>query len=351
MSRVLAALESLKLSTRRILASRALQPLWAPFLGDSATVVMLHRFSIEQDSIVGHDPLCLATNLEFLRKRKYNIISLHDLVDRLDTGLSPLPKTVVFTIDDGYADALDIGAPIFERYQCPASVFLITGWLDGEVWLWYDAVRYLIGDDKSGSCAVSIGPELVTLQWSNEKEREIRLRSLLERLKDCPTGMVEEIVRELERSVGRKLPQRPPSSLSPTTWEKVRTWESRGLSFGAHTHRHPILANADSARVRDELSRSVRRLREEVRNPLPVFCYPNGRRSDYGKREHRILHELGIERAVTAEEGYLTLRDYQSAPFDLPRIAYREQHSAFRNQVSGLGRARLWLAGVSAQGR
>src|SRR5512145_142203 len=64
----------------------------------AAAILTLHRFTAYGRT--GHDPAALARNLEWLRRRRYRMVSLMDLIDQVRNRLAPSPRTVVFTVDD-----------------------------------------------------------------------------------------------------------------------------------------------------------------------------------------------------------------------------------------------------------
>ena len=51
----------------------------------------------------------------------------------------------MFTIDDGFIDHHDIAGPLFADYDIPLTFFLVTGFIDGELWPWDDQLSYAIG--------------------------------------------------------------------------------------------------------------------------------------------------------------------------------------------------------------
>src|SRR5688572_27287631 len=130
----------------KTLAARALAtpPLarWAPLLAGRATIFMMHRFAVPDLGVSGHDPEVVRSALEYLRRRKYHFATLTELLDCLERG-EPMPeRTIVFTIDDGYFDQAEIAAPLFAEFDCSATCFVCTGFVDGELWMWWDQIEH-----------------------------------------------------------------------------------------------------------------------------------------------------------------------------------------------------------------
>jgi peptidoglycan/xylan/chitin deacetylase (PgdA/CDA1 family) len=48
------------------------------------------------------------------------------------------------TFDDGYADNLYNAKPLLERYGIPATVFLITGYIEDKRQLWWEELVRLL---------------------------------------------------------------------------------------------------------------------------------------------------------------------------------------------------------------
>ena len=115
-------------------------PIFTPLLRGAGAVLMLHRFADPEFGGVGHDPKLLRDNLAALRRAGREVISLQEMIRRVQEedlgGSSP----IAFTVDDGYADFPAVGAPVFAEFDCPVTVFLVSGALDGPCWFWWDRV-------------------------------------------------------------------------------------------------------------------------------------------------------------------------------------------------------------------
>src|SRR6478609_3527141 len=87
--------------------------LFAPFARRCGVVFMLHRFRGPGSPPDGYDPAALRRALAYLRRKKYNVVSIEALL-RCNLEGRPVPdRSIAFTIDDGYADHAEIGAPLF----------------------------------------------------------------------------------------------------------------------------------------------------------------------------------------------------------------------------------------------
>ena len=68
-----------------------------------------------------------AQQMAWLKRLGYHVLGLEDyLRDRLEGRLPPA-RSVVITIDDGYADNYSVAYPIIQRYGFPVTIFLVSG--------------------------------------------------------------------------------------------------------------------------------------------------------------------------------------------------------------------------------
>lgn len=63
---------------------------------------------------------------------RYRAITFEELVRALREQRYPPPRSVVITIDDGYADNFDVSQPILARHGFPATLFLVSQRLGAE---------------------------------------------------------------------------------------------------------------------------------------------------------------------------------------------------------------------------
>jgi GT2 family glycosyltransferase/peptidoglycan/xylan/chitin deacetylase (PgdA/CDA1 family) len=72
-----------------------------------------------------------ARQLRLLKALRYRPIGFAELARMLAAGEAPPPRSVVITIDDGYADNLEIAKPLLRKRRFPATVFLVSRGIGG----------------------------------------------------------------------------------------------------------------------------------------------------------------------------------------------------------------------------
>jgi peptidoglycan/xylan/chitin deacetylase (PgdA/CDA1 family) len=307
----------------------------APGRSGIASIFMLHRFGREAH---GHDPLVVRRLLGWLRTHRFDVLDLEDLFRRLGGEGAPIRRAVAFTIDDGYADQAEIAAPVFAEYDAPVTTFLATGFLDGTLWLWWDQIEYLLQGSRRDHLTLTVQGQPVDLHLGGPLERQRATEKVVERCKFLPDAERLATIAALARLVERPVPDTPPSTYRPMTWDQARRCEAAGMRFGPHTVTHPILARTADTQAAREVRESWRRLCQEVSRPQPIFCYPNGRIGDFGPREAATLRSLGLLGAVTAQPGYAAADDFGTPDgrFQVPRFSFSEEHEDNIRYASGL---------------
>jgi peptidoglycan/xylan/chitin deacetylase (PgdA/CDA1 family) len=94
-------------------------------------------------------------------------------------------------------------------------------------------------------------------------------------------------------------------------WRDIRRWESRGVSFGAHTARHQRLTWVSARELERELHDARQALAAGCDDPAPVVSYPFGAA---GTREKRAARDAGYEAGVVLAERW------RGDPFAVPRL-------------------------------
>jgi len=96
-----------------------------PRRGDRASILMYHSVSDDVDYFSSVAPRVFERQMALLARSGRAVISLAELVWRLDHHES-LGDTVVLTFDDGYADNYTHAFPVLQKYGFPATIFVTT---------------------------------------------------------------------------------------------------------------------------------------------------------------------------------------------------------------------------------
>lgn len=258
-------------------------------------ILMYHRFS---------DRAALAGQCAHIRKH-YRPVSMADVSEWLHAGRSLPPRALAVTVDDGYRDFLESGYPVFAEYQIPVTVFLVTDFMDGKSWLWFDRILYAFAQTRIPEPAIEM-PEGQVLRFTlgSPASRRAAGQQVADRAVAWSGAARLKFVEDLPRMLETQVPEQAPPDCRPLSWDEVRTLASSGVEFGAHTKTHPILSSLSNPdELRDEIAGSKARIEAKLDQPVLHFCYPNGKVEDIGSAAVETVRLSGMRTAVTAEPG------------------------------------------------
>ena len=263
-------------------------------------ILMFHRVNDEDDPFFpAVQARAFRRQMEYLA-RNFPVISLNDF---RRTGLpeNSYPYYFALTFDDGYRDNYLHAFPILKQLNLPATIFLTTGYLDSGELPWYDQVCLAFKLTTQSRLRLD-GLDRGELNLEGASNRLHSLGEVLGRLRtmDEPTRLA--VLCNLFRSL------RTPGTLTlPSVmleWEEIRQMKKHGVTFGAHTVTHPVLAKLPSARLVEEIQGSKKVIEENLQVAVNDFAYPFGRPFDIGPEAKRVVQELGFKTAVTTVWGF-----------------------------------------------
>jgi peptidoglycan/xylan/chitin deacetylase (PgdA/CDA1 family) len=264
---------------------------------DQLLILMYHRFSASSHvSRVSADQF--RQHLRYLRQHA-NPISLHDGLTSLTTGASLPPNPVVITIDDGYRDAYDIALPVLREFSFNATLFAVTDFVDGRCWIWTDIMRYILhqpGKGERRTIPTSAGEFHV-----GGDDIYLDADAINGRLKKMSDQVKNKVIQEIADGVDVEVPPLPTPDFDGLNWDQMREMDATSIQIESHTVTHPILTEADEARVDDELVRSKARLEEMLDRNVNYFCYPNG---DVNAGVRDAVARAGYKAALTTNFGF-----------------------------------------------
>ena len=332
-------------SALSVLTSPFVRRCFRPLMRNRGSIFFLHRQHAPHAGIHGHSVDFLRAALQALRDSGARFVSLRTMIEAWNSGRSVGPDSVAFTMDDGFADQEILFREAFAPMECPATIFLISGFLDRHLWPWDDQVAYVIRAAKDVQKTVELSGRPFVLDLTTARGRAKTLESLREHCKATSLLDPYEFVTRVAAAVEMQVPLAPPEEFRAMSWETARSLERDGVDFGPHSISHRIFSRLSDADARTELATSWQRLQAELKNPLPVFCWPTGRRADFGARDMALARELGLQAAVSTIPDFAHVRPESRTDdlFALNRFALPEAVDSVLRYGSWLERGRQLL--------
>jgi len=263
----------------------------------SLSVLLYHRVLAEHDPLLPAEPDAahFEARMRWV-KENFNVLALPEAVQRLREDSLP-KRALVITFDDGYADNYRIALPILQRLHLPATFFIATGFLDGGCMfndVVIEAVRRATEPDLQLN-DLGLGHHPL----GSDESRARTIDRILKPLQYFKPERRHKLALEIARRAGARVP----ATLMMTS-AQVRGLHDAGMTIGAHTVTHPILAEVSDAEARDEMATSRAQLEEITGAPVRVFAYPTGRPvRDYRPQHAAMAREIGFEAAVSVAWG------------------------------------------------
>jgi peptidoglycan/xylan/chitin deacetylase (PgdA/CDA1 family) len=227
-------------------------------------------------------PTHFAEQLEVICKNA-NPISLSGLIQGLEVGNLP-PRSIVLTFDDGYHDVISDVMPLLERYEVPATTYIVTGYLGRA--FWWDELEHII------SQPVSL-PERLTLtingdikEWLLDEStqdpsdtatlnnRHQFLISIYNALSNLSPQVQRSLLQELWSWVNTT--NTKVSSRSLSSGEIVKLAKNELVTIGSHSINHSVLADLSIDDRYNEVVQSKAHLEDILGQSVTDFSYPNG---------------------------------------------------------------------------
>lgn len=303
---------------------------------NNALIFTLHRFQNNELGIKGHDPEFLRQCLTELRRQKYNLVSIDDIVEAQLKG-EVIENAVAFTVDDGYLDHAEVGGDVFIEFDCPATFFLITDFVGNVYWPEDSKVKYLLENTQSKQLNWQFGNFSINTALGDENQRYAVARRILWAAKELPIAQMQQATASLAKALGREIPVQAPEKYRPMSWDDARKLEQRGMRIGAHTCQHVTLSKEDDDSAQTEIMDSFNTVARHAKNPSKVFCYPTGRPQDFCQRDIDILKQGGFSGAVSTTTDYFKYGDSSlnssANLFNMPRFGMPDNRMDFLQYI------------------
>ena len=268
------------------------------------SIFMLHRFAVPDEQISGHSADFLKKSLEYLRKEKFTFLSAEDVTNHL-LEKRPFPKrSVCFTLDDGFWDQASVSAPIFSQYDCPATYYLVTRFIDQKIWMWDSKLEYLF-ENSTESSLTKLAQTIATNSGKPPASANL-FNTLIDKLKRENLNSIDQLLATWATTLEIDLPAEAPVKYRAMSWNDAQSLIKLGQKVGPHSVTHPILANETDEESERQINQSWLELKTKIPEASDVFCYPVGRYGkDFGQREMEFVARSEMRSAHAADPGYI----------------------------------------------
>ncbi len=281
--------------------------LLAPLTSGAGVIFTLHHVrpgpprSFEPNRILTVTPEFLEAVLQQVTQAGFDVLALDDVPARL---ASPDPERpfACFTFDDGYRDNHDHALPVFRKFGLPFTLFVPSGFPEGEADLWWLVLEEII--HRADRISIELAGNTLRYATETNAGKERAFHAIYWALRRMDEDVARGVVAKLAFEHGVDGAALAADLLM--TWDEIREMARDPLvTIGAHTRGHYALASLGEDRARVEITQSIARLEQQLGRPCRHFSYPYGDPSAAGEREFRLAREAGVLTAVTTRKGLI----------------------------------------------
>jgi peptidoglycan/xylan/chitin deacetylase (PgdA/CDA1 family) len=284
-------------------------------------------------------PEFLDRTLKALKRWKFDIVPIGEVVERLRNPAAHRRRFVCLTFDGGYRDFLVHAYPVLARHRVPFTLYVAASFPDGLGELWWLALEQVIAQHARIGLVIDGVEQRLDCAKAREKREVYDI--LYDWLRSLPAT---------ERSVAiRDLCGRYRVDLKAVSRDAVMTWPELSelssdpqVTIGSATLNYPVLSRTlnDAAERELKMGRAV--VEAAIGRKAPHVAYPFGDNRAFGRRHQLIATQLDFASAVTAEPGVITATE-QTSLMSMPRITWdgrRRSLRAMRVILTGITVAR-----------
>lgn len=290
---------------------------------DKTQILMYHRI-LDIPAVRGISPELFEQQLSYISKH-FRVVPVQTLLSEIKNNCLQ-PNTLALTFDDGHYDFYENAWPLLKKYKLPATLYITTGFVDSQIWLWPDLIKYLLLNSYKKNLSL---PQFGSLElhsdninhcWSNIGDYCLTL------------GVTErnQFITQLAATCGVDIPTQPIKPFLAVTWDQLRSMQHEGLDIASHTYSHPLLSKLSETDLHYELQHSADMLHAHLGVKPAGICYPNGRPEDININVIHAAQATGYSYGLLARN----FPHKATQPFLLGRLSANRDMTYFKWSLS-----------------
>jgi peptidoglycan/xylan/chitin deacetylase (PgdA/CDA1 family) len=305
-------------------AAKLLAPVW----GGQGVIFCLHHVipggglqaGFAPNNNLEITPEFLDELINLVKAKGYELLSLDHVVERLTSNSKN--RFAVFTLDDGYKDNAQFAQPVFQKHNCPFTVYVAPRIAEGTCELWWRGLEAVI--------AKSAGFEFFgnTMPTTTLEQKQMAWKITAPKLQAMPEYEQRDVIKQLAKKHSVDLDLI--CKTAAMDWDEIRSMAQDPLAtIGAHTLNHYNLLKLPIEDAKREIIESGKRIESELQKPVRHFAYPYGNKDATGKREFELAKSAGYQTAVVTRLGTVQSQHAQHL-HALPRVMISGRYQNLR---------------------
>ena len=220
-------------------------------------------------------------------KKNYDVLSVKEIFRRYREGLPQKRSEIALTLDDGFLNNFLYVKPLLEKYQVPASFYILSQSIENPQFVnWADLTDVILYQMNDEVINFHQHEYFKNAGWRNKAGE-----SIFESIKRMGFQRDEALSEFAGRYNGvEKLKAIPEELWKPMSASQLTECaQSPFITIGSHTHKHYNLANIPIDLAVAELKESKTKLEEHIQKEVDEIAYPDGSYNDAVKRKSEAI--------------------------------------------------------------
>ena len=312
----------------------------SPLARGRGAILMFHHVRPARDdpfqpnALLEVTPGHLDRLLGLVRDLGFAIVPLDEVPDRLADRRGDAGRFVALTFDDGYRDNRDHALPILKRHAAPWTMFVTSDYASGRGRLWWLELEEVVR--RLDRIEVAMDGRTTVLPSRTAAEKKAAFAAAYRDLRQGPEERLRGTIAgwcEIAGLDGYRLVR----DLCLDWDELAALSHEPGVTIGAHTVSHPMLAKHDAETARREIHDGRTEIETRLGLTVRHLAFPVGDPTSAGPREFALARDAGYRTAVTTRPGHL-FPGHAAHLTALPRVSINGLHqteAASRALMSG----------------
>lgn len=312
------------------------------FLNPSRQAVILYYHRVVP-RVADYDPFLLQVSCDYFDQqleylaRAYPIITLQELVKQILAGSFAQRRQIVITFDDGYLDNYLHAYPLLRKWNLPATIFVSTAYVESQQPFFWEQLTHFVQHTSKNILDIDLPDKTIRYLLHTEEDRHRVLLELHRNTRHLCAEHLAKVLQQFEAQI-------PPldQEIRPLTWEQIHEMSRTNISFGAHTHTHPVLSALSSYEAEQEIVRSKQMLEECLQQEMTVFAYPYGEQGDFNEETIALLKR---HQFLCACSTYFGTNDATTNLFAMKRVVVRNwDRLSLAQKIAHVFQSQEWIA-------
>jgi len=220
-------------------------------------------------------------------KENFEVISINEIHQKKNKK-----RRVVITFDDGYFDNLKNALPVLEKYNCPATIYIATSFLDNKVIPWWLLIWKIISSQKK----LNLNNKIINI--TEQKDKKNCYEMLCSKLISLNKNQQDIIINGL---IDTHIIEKDNTKEFLSSIDLASLGKNNLIEIGCHTHTHQNLKVLNKEEIHDEIINSKNILEKIVKKKINHFSIPYGSKTCFDEKIIEQLSGYDFKTIVTTE--------------------------------------------------